>query len=157
MKILITNKRGLEELSLQEFSANTAIISVADFEDDFATLKNAPAHIHRVSFEDVDADVIIDMLGTNGSEEDISKVEKKYHMFSRKQAQDIATFYFSICDTTETLICQCEHGQSRSAAIAAAIMEYRNDNGIEIFSDDRYFPNKVVFRRVLAAMRQAQL
>ena len=66
----------------------------------------------------------------------------------------MADFYFSVCDKADCLICQCEHGQSRSAAIAAAILEFRSRKGIEVFSDDRYYPNKVVFRKVLKALRE---
>ena len=52
-----------------------------------------------------------------------------------------------------TLICQCEHGQSRSAAVASAILEFKSRRGIQIFADDRYYTNKVVFRRVLEALK----
>ena len=42
---------------------------------------------------------------------------------------------------------------SGSAAVAAAIREFNSRRGIEIFADDRYFPNKVVFRKVLRALK----
>jgi predicted protein tyrosine phosphatase len=74
-------------------------------------------------------------------------------MCSNGQALKIAEFYDSIRDKADVLICQCEHGQSRSAAVAAAILEHRGKKGIRIFADDRYYPNKVVFRRVLEAIR----
>ena len=54
----------------------------------------------------------------------------------------------NIKDKAEFIICQCEHGQSRSAAVAAAITEYLYNDGIKIFSSDDYFPNKVVYRKV---------
>lgn len=60
--------------------------------------------------------------------------------------------YESIKDSVCCVICQCEHGQSRSAAIAAAILEYETQNGISIFTDDKYYPNKVVFRKVYRAL-----
>ena len=37
------------------------------------------------------------------------------------------------------IICQCEHGQSRSAACAAAIKEHFEKSGIEVFADYRYY------------------
>lgn len=74
-------------------------------------------------------------------------------MVSNEQADLIATFYLNNADKITTLICQCEHGQSRSAAVAAAILEVRSRKGIQIFADDRYFPNKVVFRKVLSALK----
>jgi hypothetical protein len=74
-------------------------------------------------------------------------------MFSSAQAEAMARFFFDVCDKADILICQCEHGQSRSAAVASAILEYRSKRGIDIFADDRYYPNKVVFRRLLSALR----
>ena len=52
-----------------------------------------------------------------------------------------------------TLICQCEYGQSRSAGVAAAVMEYYYSKGIHIFADVRYYPNKLVFRKLLCSLR----
>lgn len=31
--------------------------------------------------------------------------------------------------------------------------DYKRRRGIQIFADDRYYPNKVVFRRVLEALK----
>ncbi len=155
MKISILSRRAIEKLSLQPFAVPTAVISIADVGDDFAYLENAPLFLHQVAFDDVDNDVIVDELGTNGTEEQILAIEKKYKMFSTEQANKIAKFYFSVCDKVECVICQCEHGQSRSAAVAAAIIEHRTGEGIDIFADDNYYPNKVVFRRVLSALKNA--
>ena len=59
----------------------------------------------------------------------------------------------SIKDKAELLICQCEHGESRSTAIAAAITQYERGQGIEYFIEDRYFPNKTVYKAVYSALR----
>ena len=153
MKILIMSKRAIEKMAEQAFPDNTAVISIADYGDEFAALNNAPAHVLRVAFDDVDNDVIVDAVGAHGTEAAIAAVERKYHMFSGEQAEAIARFFFDVCDKAGILICQCEHGQSRSAAVASAILEYRSKRGIDIFADDRYYPNKVVFRRLLSALR----
>ena len=50
------------------------------------------------------------------------------------------------------ILCQCEYGQSRSAACAAAILEYFNGTGISIFADYRYYPNQVVYHKVMDAL-----
>ena len=71
-----------------------------------------------------------------------------------KAAEEIADFHLSVKDKVDLLICQCEHGQSRSAAVAAAVLEYQNKSGIEIFADDNYYPNKMVFKKVLDQMRK---
>lgn len=153
MKILIMSRRAIEKMAEQAFPENTAVISIADYGDEFATLNNAPAHVLRIAFDDVDNDVIVDAVGAHGTAAEIAAVERQYHMFSSAQAETIARFFFDVCNKTDVLICQCEHGQSRSAAVASAILEYRSKRGIDIFADDRYYPNKVVFRRLLSALR----
>ena len=75
------------------------------------------------------------------------------NVISSDQAHEIAKVYYENKDRITTLICQCEHGQSRSAAVASAILEFKSRRGIQIFADDRYYPNKVVFRRVLEALK----
>lgn len=52
------------------------------------------------------------------------------------------------------ILCQCEYGQSRSAACAAAIKEYFDRSGIEIFADYRYYPNQMIFNKLLSALRE---
>ena len=153
MKIKIMSKRAIEKYAETPMTEKVAVISITDARGDFAILTNQPEYIFKVAFDDVDNDVIIDEVGQNASEEERKQVEKKYKMFSDEQAQDMATFYFSICENVECIICQCEHGQSRSAAVAAAIMEFRNRRGIKVFADDRYYPNKVVFRKLLAELK----
>ncbi len=51
------------------------------------------------------------------------------------------------------IVCQCEYGQSRSAACAAAIKEYYDRDGISVFADYRYYPNQLIFNKVLDALR----
>ena len=153
MKIKIMSKRAIEKYAETPMTEKVAVISITDARGDFAILTNQPEYIFKVAFDDVDNDVIIDEVGQNASEEERKQVEKKYKMFSDEQAEDMATFYFSICENVECIICQCEHGQSRSAAVAAAIMEFRNRRGLKVFADDRYYPNKVVFRKLLAELK----
>lgn len=152
MKILIKSRKDIERMSQTPFPEHTALISIADVGDDFATLANRPEHILQIAFNDVDNDVFADELGRAPTEEERVEIEEKYQMFSDKQACQVAEFYHSVKDTAEVIICQCEHGQSRSAAVAAAILEFRSRKGIRIFAHDNYYPNKVVFRKVLNAL-----
>ena len=75
-------------------------------------------------------------------------------MLTDDQADKIAEFILSVMGKAELLICQCEHGQSRSAAVAASILEYINRSGIDIFADDNYYPNKMVFKKVLRQLKK---
>ncbi len=52
----------------------------------------------------------------------------------------------------DTFYCQCEFGQSRSSATAAAIAEFFNGNGIEIFADYKYCPNQVIYNKLLNSL-----
>ena len=145
VKILIKDRSEIEVLAQNPFDRCTALISITDYGYDFAELKNKPQYLLQLTFDDVDNDVFDD-------EVDLPKqlVEEKYHMFTDVLAEKIAHFYKNIKGKAKVIICQCEHGQSRSAAVAAAIVEYENKNGIEIFANDKYFPNKMVFRKVYA-------
>ena len=51
------------------------------------------------------------------------------------------------------IICQCEYGQSRSAACAAAIREYYDGDGIKVFADYKYYPNQMIFNKLLNALK----
>lgn len=153
MKIKIRSRRNIEKIAANPFEGRVALISIADFGYDFAELKNEPDFVIRLAFDDVDgADVFMDEIGGTPTEEERRLVEEKYHMLSDEQAEKIADFYHSVKDSVDVIICQCEHGQSRSAAIAAAILEYRCRKGIAVFADDRYYPNKTIFKKVLKAI-----
>ena len=149
MEIKIKSRYDIEKIALSPFHPKTALICITDYEYEFAELKNNPDYILQLAFDDVDNDVFEDELGRIPTEVERISIEEKYHMLTDGQAKEIADFYKYICDDVKVIICQCEHGQSRSAAVAAAIMEYRNRNGIDIFSSYNYYPNKTVFKKVL--------
>ena len=148
------SRRAIEKYCENPMIEDTAIISITDFNGSFAQLKNPPKHLLQLAFDDVDNDVMVDELGRQPTEVERKQIETKYNMLSDEQADEVASFYRNVVDEVECFICQCEHGQSRSAAVAAAILEHRSKRGIRIFSDDRYYPNKVVFRKILKALTQ---
>lgn len=154
MKIRICSRKAIEKMAKEPFGEKTALISITDSGWTFAELKNAPEYLLCLAFDDVDNDIFDKDEKGILDKENRMNIERKYNMFSDEQARKIAEFYFKVKGKAENLICQCEHGQSRSAAVAAAIMEYRSRKGIEIFSNDNYFPNKVVFRKTLFALRE---
>ena len=154
MKIGIFNRPDIEELAQSPFKEKTALISMTDYDDENAELENNPEYLLRLKFDDVDNDIFLDMQGNVIPKEKHESIAKKYHIITDEQAKEIADFIMEIKDKADFLICQCEHGQSRSAAVAAAVTEYLNRDGIKIFSDDDYFPNKVVFRKVYKYLKQ---
>lgn len=70
------------------------------------------------------------------------------------EADALAAFIRSAHSDGLDIICQCEYGQSRSAACAAAIKEFFEGRGIEIFADYRYYPNQLVFNKLLEALKK---
>ena len=153
MKILIKSRTEIEDMSKTQFPTHTALISITDAGLDFAELVHNPEFLLRVAFDDVDNDIFIDELGRKPNDDERQTLEEKCKMITDSQALQIASFYYDHKDEITTLICQCEHGQSRSAAVAAAILEFRSRRGISVFSHDNYYPNKVVFRKVLSALK----
>ena len=154
MKISILSREKIEKFSKNAFPNNTAVISISDHDVEFAELKNKPDFLLQLGFDDVDNDVFIDEIGRIPEGEERREIEEKYHMFTDTLAKEIADFYKSVADKAELIICQCEHGQSRSAAVAAAIWEFRSKRGIDIFANDNYYPNKMVFRKVLEQLKK---
>lgn len=148
MQIQINSREKVEKISANPFSTKTALISITDYDWSFAKLKHKPDYILQLAFDDVDNDIFEDELGRQPTEEERVRIENKYHMLTDEQAEQIAQFYKQVHDKVDLIICQCEHGQSRSAAIAAAIMEYEYGKGIEIFASDDFYPNKIVFKKL---------
>lgn len=154
MFIDIKSRKAIEHMALKPFPDNTALISITDFDCPFANLKNKPDYLLQIAFDDEPiADDFGEEIGHEPTDEEKTEIEKKYHTLTERQAQKIVHFYHSVKNTAKVLICQCEYGQSRSAGIAAAFREYSTHDGITIFADDRYCPNKSIFRKILSLLR----
>ena len=148
MKVEIHSIQSLKRRAHKPFAPDTALISIGDFGKELPLLEYKPAHILRMEFDDV-----------TPSEIDYESSERyAFRLFSEEQANQIADFVYRYWESRGTLICQCHYGQSRSAAVAAAIKEHFYHNGIEIFADEqeRYCPNVYVFRLTLRALRNRE-
>ena len=148
MKIEIHSIQSLKKRAHKPFAPDTALISIGDFGKELPLLEYKPAHILRMEFDDV-----------TPSEIDYESSERyAFRLFSEEQANQIADFVYRYWESRGTLLCQCHYGQSRSAAVAAAIKEHFYHNGIEIFADEkeRYCPNVYVFRLTLRALRNRE-
>ena len=154
MVIKIMGRIAIEKYCSMPLNENVALISVCDAGDDFVSLLFKPANLLQLSFDDVDSDVFVDELGESYPVNQTAEIEEKYNMLSREQASQIACFVNHVWGKVDVLVCQCEHGQSRSAAIAAAITEYKLKRGIEVFADERYYPNKFIYWRVLNKLKE---
>ncbi len=149
MKILITSRKKIEQMTEVSLGKNVALISICDTDLAFAKPSFKPVATLQVRFNDV----YFDDLVKPATKEELLKLETKYCMITDDIAKRIAEFYYGLPADIDMLICQCEYGQSRSAAVGAAILEFKSKKGIDIFSNDKYCPNKLVFRKVLKALK----
>ena len=144
----IMSRKAINALIASGFPENTAVISFYDPKDGrgLARLKEyKPINykgicdcVFTVGVHDID----IEILGDYGLTYDSYFPE----------VNDLASFIYSAIEDGLNIICQCEHGQSRSAACAAAIKEHFDKTGIEVFADYRYYPNQLIFNKLLDAL-----
>lgn len=146
MKVEIySRERAASALQKGNFPENTAVLSFYDPVNprtgeidkpvDYSQKTN---RVFSVSIHDIDLEVLPDFGMT-------------YDTYF-PEAESVAKFIYAAYHDGLDIVCQCEYGQSRSAACAAAILEHFYHNGITIFSDYRYYPNQVVFHKVYDAL-----
>lgn len=152
MTVKIMSRKDLMELARVPFPADVAVISITDSDDEDVELLHQPEHLLRLKYDDVSDEIFEQLLGRKPTIAEMRRISSRLHMISNAQIQQIAEFVISR-NNTGTLICQCEYGQSRSAAIAAAVEEYYHRRGVRIFADTRYYPNKYIFRKLLKSLQ----
>lgn len=145
MKVSIYSKEAVEELLQRKQKLNNiAVISFYDppgAKGDRAMpvdYGNKVDMLFQVAVNDIDLDVL-------------PEYEFTYETYFT-EADELAEFIFEAKEKGMDIICQCEYGQSRSAACAAAIIEYFEHNGISVFADYRYYPNQLIYHKVFDAL-----
>jgi hypothetical protein len=135
----------MEELLETGLPENAAVISFAD-EPDRAYTPLCFSGIENAVFQVCVPDIWFDELEDEGFSYDA--------FFS--EADELAEFIWDEKKRDRDFICQCEHGESRSAACAAAILEFFEDDGIRIFADFRYSPNQMIYRKIYEALEKGE-
>ncbi|MBQ4550619.1 MAG: hypothetical protein IJA49_05970, partial [Oscillospiraceae bacterium] len=123
MNVEIMGREALMELAKEPFPEGTSIISITNAEDETVMLDNQPDRMIQLKFDDVSDEIFEELLGRKPTVREMHQIASRFHMLSNAQTQQMADFVLSM-HNEGTLICQCEHGQSRSAGVAAAVMEY---------------------------------
>lgn len=126
MKVNIFSRRKIQILLQGDFPANTAVISFYD-----------PDKIP---------------VDYNGKVERLIQIPLDDFQRDFPEAADLAKFISKAKSDGFNIICQCESGQSRSAGCAAAILEYYYQSGNIIFDNDRYYPDQMIFDKVIDAL-----
>lgn len=146
MKVSIYSRKAVEELLKNDFPKNTAVISFYDPPNIRTGEISKPVDYKGKSellFTAAVHDIDIDIL------EDYGLTFDTYFL----EAESLAEFIRRAHNDGLDIICQCEYGQSRSAACAAAILEHYCKDGISIFADYRYYPNQLIFNKVKKALK----
>ena len=141
MNIKIMARKEIEKLIKNGFPKDVAVISFKDTDDDsIIPFKGLPKYLFELKVDDI----YFEELGELGLDAD------EYFL----EADDLARFIKEVVSQNVEIICQCEYGQSRSAACAAAILEFYEGKGIDIFADYRYYPNKYIYNKLIRALRR---
>ena len=147
MNISIHSRESIERLIANSFPPNTAIISFNDplyenIHDNIPPIdfKGEYERIFRLTLPDIDIDSL----------EDYGYSIHTYFT----ESDTLAEFIRKAHNDGLNIICQCEYGESRSSGCAAAILEHYEKNGISIFSDYRYYPNKLIYNKLLHSLRK---
>lgn len=77
--------------------------------------------------------------------------ENGYMSFQNKDAESIASF-LSRPDANSDLFVCCDSGESRSPAIAAAVLLAVGKTDRDVWENTNYHPNKLVFRKMCRAL-----
>ena len=138
-------KRSNRKTFTRGFSDNAAVISFYDpprkrnkFFIQPVDYSKKTNRVFQIAINDIDKDIL----------EEYGFTIDTYFT----EADELAEFIYAAKNDGLDIICQCEYGQSRSAACAAAILEHFYKNGISIFADYRYYSNQLVYHKVFAAL-----
>ena len=72
--------------------------------------------------------------------------------FSQADAAAFADFVRELEQGIHTLYCCCDAGESRSPAVAAAVMRYLGMDDMPVWRDPHYHPNMLVFSMLAEAL-----
>lgn len=138
MNVLIYSRDDMEKVIEDgKFPENTAVIS---FFDTYTPIdySNVCDSVYYCELNDLDIDELEDKGYT-------------YETFFA-DADKLAEFIYNTYEEGKNIICQCEYGQSRSAGCAAAVLQYFYKTGIDIFTDYRRYPSRLVYHKVFDAL-----
>lgn len=148
MNVTICSRKAAEELLRTGFPPRTAVISFYDPPSPRDPSPTPPPD-YSGRAERVFPAAVRDL--------DLSYLEEEGLSFETyfPEAAEMADFIRTAHADGLDILCQCQYGQSRSAARAAAILEYFDGTGISVFADYRYYPNQVVYNKVYDALRRS--
>lgn len=148
MEVSIYSRKAIKELIEKGFPQNTAVISFytpknkRDYEEKRVDYIDVCDRVFYVGIPDIDIEIL-------------SEYGYTYKTYLA-EADELAKFIDKAKENGLDIICQCDYGQSRSAACAAAILQYYEGCGIDIFADYRYYPNQLVYHKIFDALEKVK-
>ena len=140
MNIKVYSREQIEKLIEMNSLNNDAIISFYDPNDKPVVFPRTSERVFTIALHDIYLD-------------ELEEYNLSYDTYF-PEADKLADFiYKSKCDGLD-IICQCEYGESRSTGCAAAISEHLFGTGISIFAHYNYYPNKLVFHKLMYALEE---
>lgn len=137
MLIKILSHSDIERLIEKGLPDNTAIVSFSDTVDDFIEFPKG-TDVLQIAFYDVRPHTVV----------------KEHYDRILPEAKQIAEYVYQKKLEGKDLICQCDYGISRSAGLAAAVLQRWGKKGIEVFANYRYTPNQFVYNKVLKELEK---
>ena len=138
MNITIHSRRSIEKLLRTGLPREVAVISFCDDPSTAVHYGRQAARLYQTVVPDIQY-------------EDMSTCGLNYATYF-PDAEAVAAFVYEAVEADMDIICQSEHGISRAAGCAAALEQYFRQDGIFIFADHRYLPNKMVFHKLYDAL-----
>ena len=144
MKVEIYSRKAIKDLMDKGFSQNVAVISFYTPNNKREGIQGPVDYrglcknVFYVCIPDIDIEILAEYGYT-------------YESYLA-QADDLANFIREAKANNLDIICQCDYGQSRSAACAAAILQHFEGRGIDIFADYRYYPNQLVYHKIFDSL-----
>ena len=146
MELSIYSRKAINELKTKGFPKKIAVISFytpkskREHEESRVDYDGVCDRVFYIGIPDIDIEILSDYGYT-------------YETYLT-EADELAKFIYEAKADGLDIICQCDYGQSRSAACAAAILQHFEGRGIDIFADYRYYPNQLVYHKVFDALEK---
>lgn len=134
MNIYVFSQKDIENYAKEKHDTATLLISITAHGLEKANVRaNSKNNIQKILFLEFD--------DTDNDKDGIQ----------RKDATRIRTFLIKNIPkyNIDTILVNCNAGQSRSAGVAAALMYYFNNDDTPIFGNYKYTPNMKCYRTVL--------
>jgi hypothetical protein len=149
MEVSIYSRKAIGEIVEKGLPKNTSVISFytpknkRDYAEKRVDYSGVCDRVFYVGIPDIDIEILDDYGYT-------------YETYLA-EADELARFIYEARAEGLDIICQCDYGQSRSAACAAAILQHFEGHGIDIFADYRYYPNQLVYHKIFDALKNHEV